>query len=130
MPAVATPPVQTRPDAPSLSPPHRPANRSFPAPHELFRLSPEAYDRMIAARILTEDDPVELLEGFLVLKMPHNPPHDGTIQLANKRIGKKLPPGWDVRVQSTIRLVDSTPEPDLAVVRGDEMTYVRRHPTA
>ncbi|MBY0514001.1 MAG: Uma2 family endonuclease [Gemmataceae bacterium] len=85
---------------------------------------------MAEVGILTEDDRVELLEGYVVYKMPRNPPHDGTVQLATRRIGRRLPPGWDTRVQLTVVLPDGQPEPDLAVARGDETTYLHRHPTA
>jgi Uma2 family endonuclease len=83
---------------------------------------------MIDTGILTEDDPVELLEGWIVAKMPHNPPHDGAIQRINKRLGRRLPTGWDLRIQSAAATDDSEPEPDVAVVRGDETTYDSRLP--
>jgi Uma2 family endonuclease len=82
---------------------------------------------MIQAGILTEDDPVELLEGWLALKMPHNPPHDGTVQVASETLNRRLPPGWCLRIQSAITTDESEPEPDLAVVRGDVRTYLNRH---
>jgi hypothetical protein len=106
-----------------------PSPNLFPmSPYPVRRFSVGEYHRMIQAGILTEEDRVELLEGWIVPKMPHNPPHDGTIQLANKRIGRRLPSGWDIRVQSAITTSDSEPEPDLAVVHGDESTYLNRHP--
>src|SRR5437016_4994181 len=40
-----------------------------------------------------------------------------------------LPAGWDLRVQSAITLTESEPEPDFAIVRGDESAYLTRHPT-
>jgi Uma2 family endonuclease len=86
------------------------------------------YHQMIEAGILAEDEPIELLEGFLVFKMPHNPAHDGTIQRASKKLARNLPTGWDIRIQSAITLDDSEPEPDLTVVRGDETRYMARHP--
>src|SRR5205823_2588074 len=39
-----------------------------------------------------------------------------------------LPPDWSLRIQSAITLSDSEPEPDLAVVRGDERRYAAHHP--
>ena len=39
---------------------------------------------MIDTGILTREDKVELLENYVVLKMPRNPPHDGTIQKMKK----------------------------------------------
>src|SRR5215831_15286794 len=84
------------------------------SPYPVRRFTVGEYHRMIQAGILTEDDPVELLEGWIVPKMPHTPPHDRTIQMGNKRTGRRLPPGWDIRVQSAISTADSEPEPDLA----------------
>lgn len=94
------------------------------------RLSVARYQRMIENGSITAEDKVELLENYVVLKMPGNPPHDGTIQAISKRVGRRLPAGWDYRVQLSIVLSDSQPEPDVAVVRGDEVAYVARHPTA
>jgi Uma2 family endonuclease len=92
------------------------------------RFSVSEYHRLIELGILTEDDNLELLEGYLVHKMSRNPPHDAAIQKGTKRWLRLLPPGWDLRVQSAITLTDSEPEPDFAVVRGDETTYLARHP--
>jgi Uma2 family endonuclease len=94
------------------------------------RFTVAEYHRMIWAGILTEYDDLELLEGYLILKMSRNAPQDGTVQKANRRLLRRLPPGWDLRVQSAITLDDSEPEPDLAIVRGDEESYLTRHPVA
>jgi len=83
---------------------------------------------MIEAGVLTENDRVELLEGTIVPKMPHNPPHDTAVDLAQTTIAALLPAGWRVRVQSAITLADSEPEPDVAVVRGPARRYARSHP--
>src|ERR1700722_1180240 len=81
------------------------------------RFSVPEYHRLTEIGILTEDDNVELIEGYIVLKMARNPPHDGTLHRVLKQLLKLLPAGWDVRIQSAITLSDSEPEPDLAVVR-------------
>jgi Uma2 family endonuclease len=94
------------------------------------RFSVSEYHRLIELGILTEDDNLELLEGYLVHKMTRNPPHDAATQKGNKKWLRLLPPGWDLRVQSAITLTDSEPEPDFAIVRGDENTYLTRHPSA
>jgi Uma2 family endonuclease len=92
------------------------------------RFSVAEYHRLIELGILTEDDNLELLEGYLVHKMSRNPPHDAAIQKGTKKWLRLLPPGWDLRVQSAITLTESEPEPDFAIVRGDENLYVSRHP--
>lgn len=94
------------------------------------RFSVTEYHRLIELGILTEDDNLELLDGYLVYKMSRNPPHDAAIQKGARKWLRLLPPGWDVRVQSAVTLTDSEPEPDFAIVRGDEKAYVTRHPTA
>ncbi len=94
------------------------------------RFSVAEYHRLIELGMLTEDDNLELLEGYLVHKMSRTPPHDAAIQKGTKRWLRLLPAGWDLRVQSAITLTDSEPEPDFAIVRGDENTYLTRHPTA
>jgi Uma2 family endonuclease len=92
------------------------------------RFSVAKYQRMIEAGILTTEDKVELLENYVVLKMPRNPAHDGTVQLVTEALAPSIPKGWRLRVQSTVVLSDSQPEPDGAVVRGDARTYLTRHP--
>jgi hypothetical protein len=84
---------------------------------------------MIEQGILTPDDKVELLENYVVLKMPRNPAHDSTIQRMLRPLLRPLPSGWDLRIQLTVDLPDSQPEPDFAIVRGSASDYQTRHPT-
>jgi Uma2 family endonuclease len=94
------------------------------------RFSVDEYHRLTEIGMLTEDDNLELIEGYLVLKMARNPPHDGTLHRVAKRLIQILPAGWDMRIQSAVTLVDSEPEPDVAVVREDPDAYMTRHPHA
>jgi Uma2 family endonuclease len=96
----------------------------------IARFSVERYQRMIETGILTSEDKVELLENYVVLKMPRNPRHDWTIEHMTERLGPILPKGWRLRVQLTVVLTDSQPEPDITLARGDSRTYVTRHPEA
>jgi Uma2 family endonuclease len=96
----------------------------------LARFSVARYQRMIETGILTPEDKVELLENYLVLKMPRNPPHDGTIDLLKAALPGRIPGGWLLRIQQTVVLSDSQPEPDFSVVRGGPRTYLTRHPVA
>jgi Uma2 family endonuclease len=86
------------------------------------------YQRMIETGILTVEDKVELLENFVVPKLPRNPPHDSTLQRMLRPLMRSLPAGWDLRIQSGIVLPDSQPEPDFAVVRGTAANYETRQP--
>ena len=96
----------------------------------ILRLSIEQYHAMIQAGILTDDDSVELLEGWLVFKMPKNPPHRVTTRLVRTALENILPPGWYVDSQEPITLSNSEPEPDIVVIRGDTRQYLDRHPGA
>jgi Uma2 family endonuclease len=97
-------------------------------PYPIYRFTVKQYHRMIETGILTADDQVELLEGWVVPKMPHNPPHDGTGWLVQTALLSRLPKGWILRVQSAITTIDSQPEPDLVIARGPGMRYFSSHP--
>jgi Uma2 family endonuclease len=90
----------------------------------------EQYQRMAELGILTKYDKVELLENFLVMKMTTNPPHDGSLGLFMTAFYPRIPAGWLLRVQQTLVLTDSQPEPDFAIVRGHPRNYTKVHPTA
>jgi Uma2 family endonuclease len=83
---------------------------------------------MIRLGILTEDDPVELLEGWIIHKMPKNPPHRASTKLTRSALEEIVPEGWYVDALRTITLLDSEPEPDVVVVRGSTRDYLDRHP--
>jgi Putative restriction endonuclease len=106
------------------------ATRATPwvPPYPIYRFTVKQYHRMIETGILTGDDQVELLEGWIVPKMPHNPPHDGTVWLVQTALLSRLPKGWILRVRSAITTTDSQPEPDLVIARGPGMRYFSSHP--
>jgi Uma2 family endonuclease len=101
---------------------------NLPPPFPVRRFTVDEYHRMIHAGILTENDPVELLEGWIVPKMPHNPPHDSVLDQAQEVLRLALPAGWRVRVQSAITTADSEPEPDITVAPGPANRYRTQHP--
>jgi Uma2 family endonuclease len=94
----------------------------------MARFSVARYQRMIETGILTPEDKVELLENYVVLKMPRTPRHDSTLQRMLRPLFRVLPSGWGLRVLSAIVLADSQPEPDFALVRGSAADYENRHP--
>jgi len=98
-------------------------------PFPVHRFSVEDYHRLCEIGLLDEDAPVELLEGWIVPKMPHSPLHDATVHVVQKLLSRVLPPEWEVRVQSAVVTVDSEPEPDIAVVRGPDSRYRDHHPS-
>jgi Uma2 family endonuclease len=103
-------------------------NPFVPPPFPIHRFTVDEYHQMIQKGILQEDTLVELLDGWIVPKMPRNPPRDLTIDLAQDVIRSVLPAGWRLRIQSAITIDSSEPEPDLAIVRGPAERYLSNHP--
>jgi Uma2 family endonuclease len=91
--------------------------------------SVERYDRMVNAGLLTSEDKVELLENYVVLKMPRDPAHDATVNVVQEVLISVVRTGWCIRVQLTAALSDSRPEPDFAICRGRSRDYKTHHPT-
>jgi Uma2 family endonuclease len=94
----------------------------------IYRLTVAQYHAMAKAGILGEDEPVELLEGWLVRKMTKYPPHTLATRLTRRAVEGILPPGWFVDSQEPVTTSESEPEPDVLVVRGDLRDFGERHP--
>ena len=96
-----------------------------------YHFTVERYHRLIEGGFFTPEDKIELLEGQLVKKMPHNSPHAAAVQQLVTFLAVQLAafPGWLVRGQLPITTEDSEPEPDLAVVKADPNMYFDHHPT-
>lgn len=97
-------------------------------PYPVRQFSVAEYHRLAETGVMAEDEPVELLEGWIVPKMTRNPPHDVTVGLVDAALRVRLPRDWHVRPQSAVTTADSEPEPDLAVVRGAIRDYLEHHP--
>jgi Uma2 family endonuclease len=95
----------------------------------IYRLRVDDYLAMHEHGIITDDTPVELLEGLLVEPMVRRPPHDTALGLLQDALVAALPSGWILRVQSGLQLTDSVPEPDIAIVHGDRRDFATHHPT-
>ena len=92
------------------------------------RLTVDQYHQMIANGILSEEDPVELLEGYLVTKMPQSPEHAYSVQALTEELPRLLPRTYTLRGQSSATIQESEPEPDLVIARGSRTLYSHRHP--
>jgi Uma2 family endonuclease len=107
----------------------RPTPTPAPVPDvPVWPLSVEQYHAMIQAGILTEDDPVELLEGLLIQTMPKNPAHRLAKRQLMAALTSILPPGWEVDTQDAITTADSEPESDVLVFRSRADNYAQSHP--
>src|SRR5262245_51361037 len=105
-----------------------PAITCLPPSWPMRRFSVDEYHRLIEIGLFTEDDRVELLDGWIVWKLPHEPLHDVVLELTDEQIRPHLPPDWRLRVRSAITLSESEPEPDLTIVSGAARLFLRRHP--
>jgi len=99
-------------------------------PFPIARFSVEQYHRMIESGAFTEDDRLELIEGWVVQQMAKGPGHEYAVGQGEELLRARLSAGWHVRNQAPITLTSSEPEPDLAIVRGDRGVYRQRHPIA
>jgi len=112
----------------TLSTVPKPPERIANDPYWLRQFSVAEYDKMVQNGILTPDHRVELLEGWIVNKMPQNPPHRNSVSRVVRRVSKVLPDNWHMSVQGPIKLRDSEPEPNITLARGVEGVYDKRHP--
>lgn len=94
----------------------------------LWRVSVAQYHAMIASGALTKDNPVELLQGWLVQKMPKKPKHSTITRILRKLLADLVLQGWYVDSQEPLTTADSEPEPDIMIVQGTELDYLERHP--
>jgi len=96
----------------------------------IWQLTVDQYHEMYRVGILDEEDPVELLDGWLVTKMMKKPPHSEATELTRRALDCRMPAGWHVRSEQPLTLATSEPEPDVMLVRGGVRDYRDRHPRA
>lgn len=98
--------------------------------YPIHRLTVAQYHAMIQQGILTEDDNVELIEGWLIEKMGKNRPHSLSTKRTREKLIELVPTGWYVDSQEPITTETSEPEPDVLVVRGKAEDYPEKQPHA
>jgi Uma2 family endonuclease len=92
------------------------------------RFTVDEYHRMIETGVLSENDRVELLDGWILEMSPIGPPHASCIRLLAALLQESIPDGWFVSARSPVTMNNGEPEPDLTVVRGGLRDYLDRHP--
>ncbi|HEV3165789.1 MAG TPA: Uma2 family endonuclease [Isosphaeraceae bacterium] len=97
-------------------------------PFPVRRFTVDEYHRILEAGVFAADERSQLLEGWIVPKMTRNPPHEVTIVRVSRILSGQIPAGWHGPAQLAITTADSEPEPDFAVVRGEDCDYLHRHP--
>lgn len=94
------------------------------------RFTVTEYARLIDDGFFAADEQFELLDGLITPKMSRNPPHDAVLNRIRRRLERSIRAGWMLRIQSALSIGESVPEPDIAIVRGDDADYASRHPNA
>ena len=97
-------------------------------PLPVSRLTGDLYVAMFRAGIVTEDDRIELLDGWLVPKAAKTPPHGVATMLVGDWLRQTAPEGWCGFVSASLRLATSMPDPDVVVLRGEIRSYGERWP--
>lgn len=83
------------------------------------RWTRKEYAELIELGVLGHGDPVELIEGRMLVAEPQNNPHAIAIELVVDALRAVFGRGWRIRVQLPLGLdPDSEPEPDVVVLRG------------
>jgi hypothetical protein len=104
------------------------------------RLSVDQLHQMLAVGVIYDGAPVELIDGLLVYKdrgdsggkpMSHGPRHATVVKRLGDLDARVVACGFHVRTQLPVTLSEiSEPEPDAAIVRGNDGAYTERHPAA
>ncbi len=89
-------------------------------------ISIEGYHEFFRLGFIPEK--TELIEGVVVEKIPKDPMHAGLVQKIVLFFIRNLPEQFDVRQENPLSLIDSEPEPDIAIVDKDEHDYLQNHP--
>lgn len=90
-------------------------------------ISVQGFHQMIEHGTVAEN--VELLRGVLVEKMSKASLHTRIVMRLLRWLTSALPVAYSVRPEQPLTLSDSEPEPDLAVVKGDDTALETGHPT-
>ncbi|HAC91995.1 MAG TPA: Uma2 family endonuclease [Planctomycetaceae bacterium] len=104
-------------------------NSSLAPPLPLRRFSVVQYRQLGELGVLTPEDHVELLEGWIVEKMNQRPRRGYVVGLLSEWFQNRLPKGYIVRCQLPITTQRSEPEPDIAIVSGVPQNFRSRHPS-
>jgi Uma2 family endonuclease len=86
--------------------------------------------RRVELGVLREDEPLELLDGVMVVVPAQGPLRSAQVFAVGRMLAAAYGSAWHVRYHAPLAVgPDSLPEPDLAVVRGVAEDYRERHPS-
>jgi Uma2 family endonuclease len=100
------------------------ASQSF-ALLPLYRMTVDEYERIGG---LLDDERVELIDGYLVRKLPKEPERCYSTHRVREGLERRLPSGWTWHQYGPVRIpLYNEPEPDVSIVRGSDEDYRHRH---
>lgn len=103
----------------------------MPGPVVLRRWTVEEYHKMAAAGVLGEDDPVQLLDGEIVVMTPIGARHAASVNRLARLLNAAVDNRFLVSVQNPVRLSPcSEPQPDLALLSWRDDGYATELPSA
>jgi Uma2 family endonuclease len=94
------------------------------------RLSVDQYHVLITNGILTKEERVELLEGWIVQKKKKTPIVSTVRRLVAQQFELLRGVGDYHILSGAVTTDDSEPEPDSLIVRGNIRRFIDRHPSA
>lgn len=92
------------------------------------RFTVEQYHQLGDAAILSPEDRVELIDGWIREKPVQKPPHARSITRLVRVLPRIVPETYELLPQLPITLPTSEPEPDVVVARGPGERYDEMHP--
>lgn len=98
-------------------------------PLPLLRFSVAQYHMLGELGVLTPEDKVELLEGWIVEKRNQRPVHGYFVGFLLQWFQSCIPEGYIMRCQLPITTERSEPEPDIAIVLGGHHDFRNSHPS-
>lgn len=95
-----------------------------------YRFTPEQFHQLGAAGFFEPDTRLELIQGEIYEMTPIGPEHGFSTDIISRRIFQLEKEGeYYTRFQNPLRLGNSEPIPDIAVVPGKPSDYKQQHPT-
>ncbi len=94
---------------------------------QLFQMSVEFYHELGRLGMLGEKD-WELLDGFVVERMPKSPLHEYLADMLVQLLSRVLGLGLFVTRERSLTIGNSEPIPDVVVLKGMPLDYALKHP--
>jgi hypothetical protein len=105
---------------------------TMPVEPPMVPITVPMFRAMVRSGIIGEKEPVYLWKGRLARRMAPNRPHSIAVDRGRRALEAILPAGYHVQQGQPVamRRQHSTPEPDLAVLRGRPEDYPQGFPTS